>query len=237
MKGFKNSTKTQSGHHFPGSAKHHLAGGGIVSPLGGMSGRMGGPSAPRPLMPRPRVMPNPQAATMKAGAQPNLARLARGGKVPNDGAGPYNNPEGNTLELANRPYSKIEQDHPRRDARPGYSKGGPKIKKGALHHDMHIPAGQKIPRGAIRAKLARDKASGNKKGVKRDVFALNFGKKCDGGKVGYADGGAVDCDAGDMQNVAQKAVNRHVRTPPPQGHGVQPKGGLAFVNKPMFGKG
>ena len=52
-----------------------------------------------------------------------------------------------------------------------------KIKNpGALHRDMGIPQGKKIPRGAIRKKLARDKASGNVKGEKRDVFALNFGK-------------------------------------------------------------
>ena len=47
---------------------------------------------------------------------------------------------------------------------------------GALHRDMGVPQGQKIPRGKIRAKLARDKKSGNTTGVKRDVFALNFGK-------------------------------------------------------------
>jgi len=46
---------------------------------------------------------------------------------------------------------------------------------GALHRDMGIPQGQKIPKSKIRAKLTRDKKSGNTTGEKRDVFALNFG--------------------------------------------------------------
>lgn len=58
------------------------------------------------------------------------------------------------------------------------------VKKGALHKDMGIPQGQKIPRSAIRSKLARDKADHNVKGERRDVFALNFGKK-------HAEGGHI----------------------------------------------
>lgn len=176
MKGFKNSTKAQSGHCFPGEPGY--AQGGIVVPLGGGMGR-GAFSAPRPVIPRPRVMPNPKMQTM------HVSKLAKGGPVGvRSGGGPYNPPGGNTLEKDNRPYSQEEKEHPRTDARPGYAKGGRKIKKGALHKDMGIPQGQKIPVGAIRAKLSRDKASGNKKGVKRDVFAINA-------KTKFADGGPV----------------------------------------------
>lgn len=57
--------------------------------------------------------------------------------------------------------------------------------RGALHRDMGVPQGQKIPKSKIRSKLAHDKASGNTKGIKRDVFALNFGHK------GHADGGHI----------------------------------------------
>lgn len=71
-------------------------------------------------------------------------------------------------------------------------KGGGKSKihikaknKGALHRDMGVPEGKKIPKGAIRSKLARDKAHHNTKGVKRDVFALNFG---------HAEGGHIHDD-------------------------------------------
>ena len=47
--------------------------------------------------------------------------------------------------------------------------------RGLLHAEMHIPAGKKIGIGALMKKKARDKASGNTAGLKRDVFALNFG--------------------------------------------------------------
>lgn len=199
MKDFKNTTKTQSGHHFPGSAVHCMATGGIVTPFK-TPGRMA-TSAPRPIMPRPHVMPNMTKVSMPR------TKLAKGGRVmqgrADGGGGPYNPEGGNCLEKANRPYSQVEVDHPRNDARPGYAKGGKKspfgkIKKGALHKDMGIPQGQKIPVGAIRAKLARDKASGNSKGVKRDVFAINA-------KTKFAQGGSV--------------------------------GNLAFMSKPLFGKG
>lgn len=60
--------------------------------------------------------------------------------------------------------------------------------RGALHRDMGVPQGKEIPRSAIRSKLAHDKASGNTKGVKRDVFALNFGHK------GHASGGHIHDD-------------------------------------------
>lgn len=74
--------------------------------------------------------------------------------------------------------------------------GGPfgHIKKGALHKDMGIPKGQKIPRGKIRSKLAHDKKEHNVKGIRRDTFALNMGK-AKGGQVGKQAGeGHVICD-------------------------------------------
>lgn len=186
MKGFKNSTKTVSGHHgWNGTDCPGFATGGIVTPFK-TPGRSG-PAAMRPSMPRPHVMPNLQKVSMPR------TKLARGGKVmqgsADGGGGPYNgNPEGNSLEKSNRPYAEVEVEHPRNDARPGYARGGkkgPSIKKGALHKDMGIPQGKKIPVGAIRSKLARDKASGNSKGVKRDVFAINA-------KTKFADGGHVN---------------------------------------------
>lgn len=165
---------------------------------------------------------------------------------------------------------------------PDYAKGGkakvhikPK-NRGALHRDMGVPQGQKIPKSKIQAKLARDKASGNTKGVKRDVFALNFrGKKPihkNAGGALYAPGGLVapravaPTMAGNapqgalsrlamrpqglpmraappmrrptampgpsplmraaggtipVRAIAQQEVAKHVRRPPPRGHGVR----------------
>jgi hypothetical protein len=104
---------------------------------------------------------------------------------------------------------------------PDYAKGGktkihikPK-NRGALHRDMGVPQGQKIPKNKIRAKLAHDKAAGNAKGVKRDVFALNFGKgHAEGGKVGMNAGGAMYAPGGPV-------------APPMMGGGAQPPGALA----------
>lgn len=127
MKGFKNTTKMVSGH---GEAKDCFAGGGIVPPMAGGAGpKMSG--GPRPIMPRPRVMPNERMASMKN------VKLAAGG--PYNGGG-----EGNTLDQNNRPYSEIEKQHPRNVVRPGYSKGGKKAHKPKFAKHAN---GGKIPPG------------------------------------------------------------------------------------------
>lgn len=120
MKGFKDTTKTIQGHCF--------AAGGIVPGMG-RAPKTNMPMA-RPVLPRPHVMPGGKPFGMG-----KMAKLAGGGRFKgslgkSDGAGgPYNPPEGNSLELNNRPFSKIEQDHPRNSARPGYARGGrPKVK-------------------------------------------------------------------------------------------------------------
>lgn len=252
MDGFKNSTKTQAGHNFPAPsarpgyasggrtvfpkmATGGIMGGGIMPQLGGGVGMARMPSGPmsRPIMPRPRVMPNPKMASMPH------AKLAKGGTVGDDhhgdgGGGPYNNPDtGNALDHSNRPYSQVEKEYPKtKELRPGYKKGGLKVKKGALHARMGVKKGKGIATGAIQKDLSKAKKSGNTKSIKQDVFALNARKwhhKAEGGSV------SDDCDTGTMQKVAQGVVNKHVRTKPPQGHGVQPKGNLAFMSSPMFG--
>ena len=47
--------------------------------------------------------------------------------------------------------------------------------RGLLHKEMGIPQGKKISIAALMKKKARDKREGNTAGLKRDVFALNFG--------------------------------------------------------------
>lgn len=131
MKGFKNSTKTQSGHGEGRKTAEHWsvpiarkAMGGIVAPLGGgmKPGGMGSMGAGRPIMPRPHVMPN-----QKPMGAPKMAKLARGGKVKLKG-----NPiDGNSLSH-NTQYSEVEKEHPRPSARPGYKSGGKVKPKGGL---------------------------------------------------------------------------------------------------------
>jgi hypothetical protein len=50
------------------------------------------------------------------------------------------------------------------------------LKHGALHHDLGIPAGQKIPASVERKDLSKAKASGNTTEQRRLQFALNARK-------------------------------------------------------------
>ena len=233
MKGFKDTTKTVSGHQpWDGQPLPKFATGGIVTPF-----RQPGRSAPggsRPVMPRPHVMPNLQKVSMPR------TKLARGGKVmqgsADGGGGPYNGtPEGNSLEMANRPYSEIEVEHPRNNARPGYAKGGIKIKKsheGLFTKKMTGSKSGKLT-GADVSKGLHSKSSATRKQANFARMAKrHFKPLCEGGRaVGYAGGGAVAC-----KEIADKEISKHVSAPRPSGHGVK-GGNLAFMSKPMFGKG
>lgn len=49
--------------------------------------------------------------------------------------------------------------------------------RGLLHEMLGVKKGQKIPKSRIRADLAKAKRNHNVAEEKRDVFALNFGKR------------------------------------------------------------
>ena len=247
MDGFKNSTKMKVGHTFSSSpecpsyakgARNVFATGGIVAPFK-TPGRSA-VSAPRPVMPRPHVMPQMKTAHMPR----TVAKMASGGKVVmqgsahDGGGGPYNgNPEGNSLEKSNRPYSEIEVEHPRNDARPGYSKGG---KKGGIHikpshkglftKKMTGSKAGKLTGADVSKGLHSDSGSTRKQANFARMARRGFKPLCDGGKVGYASGGAVEC-----KEIADREIGKHVAAPRPCGHGVK-GGNLAFMSKPMFGK-
>lgn len=121
MKGFKDSTKTQSGHGAGRATKEHWsvpiarkAMGGIVAPMPGGAGRGMSMSAARPIMPRPRVMPN-----MKPPGAGKMAKLAKGGRY----TSAERTGEGASL-VGTGPYSDNEAAHPTPRARPGYKAGG-----------------------------------------------------------------------------------------------------------------
>jgi len=242
MDGFKNSTKVIQGHHaWNGKDMPGYKTGGVVVPYKA-PGRAS-TSAPRPIMPRPHVMPNMPKVSMPR-------KMARGGPVMqgdhDGGGGPYNMPlEGNSLEKANRPYSQIEVEHPRNDARPGYSKGG---KKGGIHikashkgrftQKMTGSKSGKLTGAMVSKGLKSGSASTRKQANFARMAKRHFKPLCEGGRaVGFAEGGKVGCDTDQMEGIAQRTVNRHVASKPPQGHGVRPKSNLAFMSKPMFGKG
>lgn len=245
MDGFKDTTRMKMGHAFSSSpacpsyakgSRNVFATGGIVAPYK-TPGRAA-PSAPRPVLPRPHVMPQMKSAHMPR----TVAKLARGGKVMNGvsdgGGGPYNgNQQGNSLEKANRPYSQIEVEHPRNDARPGYSKGGKK--SGINIKPSHEGLFTKKMTGSKSGKLtgadvSKGLHSGSPSTRKQANFARmarrGFKPLCEGGKVGYAKGGAVEC-----QKIADREISKHVAAPRPSGHGVR-SGNLAFMSKPLFGK-
>lgn len=147
------------------------------------------------------------------GRSPLRSGYARGGKTQHFHVHKHYH-EGGKIRTESKSYTKgaktAEREAERQveGAGPMMSKGGKpfgKIKKGALHKDMGVPAGKKIPTGKIKSKLAHDKASGNTKGVKRDVFALNARKfhHADGGHIhdethipssypDYATGGTIN---------------------------------------------
>lgn len=54
--------------------------------------------------------------------------------------------------------------------------------KGLLHKAMGIAKGKKIPVKNIKSKLTKDKAKGNTKAIKQDVFAINAKTKFNKGK-------------------------------------------------------
>jgi hypothetical protein len=108
MKGFRDSTKIISGHHF-------ARGGGVIAhvPRAGNVRE----SVFHPIIPRPHVMPNMKSS----GSMPKMAKLARGGRAPLEARerGGYGHSLSHPV-----PYSEIEGEHPRDAARPGYKKGG-----------------------------------------------------------------------------------------------------------------
>jgi hypothetical protein len=249
MDGFKNSTKMQMGHSFskkespPAYAagkRNVFAEGGIVPNLGGgMPGmRMNTPSV-RPVMPRPHVMPQGRPAMMKP-----MGRLAKGGSVGDNhhgdgGGGPYNHDsgpmEGNSLEHSDRPYSKVEQDHPKQARlRPGYKKGGIHIKpshKGLFTKKMtgsktgHL-TGKDVNKG-LHASSGKTRKQANFARMARRHFEPLH--KADGGQI---------CDAPTVRQIADQEVGKHVASPRPAGHGIKSKGGLgAFNRTPLCGGG
>lgn len=229
MTGFKDTTKMQMGHTFSkGSSPpsyaagsrsvFHKASGGIIA--GGMPGvKMNTPGV-RPILPRPHVMPSGGMAKMRP-----MAKLAKGGKV-------GNRMEGNSLSLPT-PYSEVESEHPRDAARPGYAKGGIHIKpshKGLFTKKMTGSKKGKLTGADVQEGLHSSSGSTRKQ--------ANFARMARRGfkPLRKAGGGAVDCDEGQMEQVADRAVKKHVATPPPRGHGVKPKGGLgAFNRTPLIG--
>lgn len=233
MKDFKDSTKTIQGHHgWNGTDLPGYKTGGVVVPYKA-PGRAT-MSAPKPILPRPHVMPNLQKVSMPR-------KMARGGAVmqgkSDGGGGPYNMPlEGNSLEKANRPYSQIEVEHPRNDARPGYAKGGMKIKpshRGLFTKKMTGSKSGKLTGKMVQKGLHSGSPSTRKQANFARMAKRHFKPLCEGGRpVGYAEGGTV----AKCKEVADKEISKHVSAPRPNGHGVK-GGNLAFMSKPMFGKG
>ena len=209
--GFRDSTKTVSGHHAPGTPQYRFAEGGLVPRGPRMAARM---SAMHPIVPRPRVMPDAKKVSI-----PHVKK-ARGGHIGHALSPPV-------------PYSQDEAQYPRRPARPGYAKGGrPKmklnIKKGALHQRLGIEG--KIPTGKIQKDLRKAKSKGNTRAIRQDVLALNMRK------WNHAEGGR-HMDAKEDQQMIGKAMKRHVQAPKPQGHGTKVRGALAFMREPLCGGG
>lgn len=238
MKGFKDTTRTTSGfRHWDGGSIGGGTGGTINrlamgGQVGGTNSKMGdrmhGNSATQRADPPTRELED------HGGKTPLTAGFKKGGHAKHFHVHKHYHAKGGRTHTVSDSYSAAEKHaetyadgghvHDCTDipaGSPDYAKGG-KIhikekNRGALHRDMGVPQGQKIPKSKIQAKLAHDKAAGNTKGVKRDVFALNFrGKKhAEGGSIphGMNAGGAMYAPGGPV-------------APPVMGGGVQAGGAL-----------
>jgi hypothetical protein len=214
MKGFKDSTKTVRGHHNAPHPSQWLSTGGTVNKLGhGGMVRETAPQVDKNESAKDdhghaavqRAIPSTEELAEHGGKTPLTSGFAKGGKTEkhfhvhnhyhNGKKMPKHHERKRAEKHAMKEGGHVHDDTsvPKDDPY-DYKKGG-KIhikekNKGALHRDMHVPQGRKIPKSAIRSKLAHDKATHNVKGEKRDVFALNFGHNA-GGAV-YATGGTID---------------------------------------------
>lgn len=226
MKGFKDTTKMVRGHRdvpasqFSTFGRQRFAHGGPVlhpDPVHGLHEKgnvedfhsdMHGHSAVE------REVPSTQELAEHGGKTPLTPGYKKGGETHFHVHKHYHT--GGKTKHSSKSYRKHEHEAEKHatggtinkmatgGTRDRLAKGGKSpfghIKKGALHKDMGIPKGEKIPRGKIRSKLARDKAHHNVKGERRDLFALNMGK-AKGGHIidsthevspDYATGGTIN---------------------------------------------
>lgn len=218
MKGFKDSTRMKSGHAFthpsgwfPNSSSPKLPGFATGGTVGGLDTHED-PSKARGNATVQRDIPTTDEMKEAGGHNPLRSGFSQGGVV-HKHFHVHHHSGGKTKSKS---YEKTAEAY----AEGGKAKIRIKAKnEGSLHRDMGVPQGKKIPRSAIRAKLARDKAHHNVRGERKDIFALNFGKKkghnaggavyASGGSVnGFANGGALGASLGN-------ATGRAVRRPQP----------------------
>lgn len=224
MDGFKNTTRMRS---FTSAADINGTAGRTVGrvPSFAQGGRVGGvdknnasPDNKGHALVQ-RSQPTTEAEREGGGRSPLNSGYAKGGQAKHFHVHKHYH-EGGKIRTETKSYRSAEKAAERQaeGAKPMMATGGTRdrlskggkpfgnIKKGALHRDMGIAKGKKIPTGAIKSKLAHDKASGNTKGVKRDVFALNARKfhHAEGGHIhdqtsipagypDYATGGTINC--------------------------------------------
>jgi hypothetical protein len=224
MKGFLNTTKMKSGHAFSHPSTWFNNG----HATGGTINRLAKGGRPRDKVPRGingvdehddartddgnalenRGSPPPTEELKEAGGHsPLKPGFSKGGKAEKH-FHVHHHYHGGKVKKGDLKKMEMQAESESPDRSEHYRSGGKKksgihIKaknKGALHRDMGVPQGEKIPKSKIRAKLRHDKAEHNVKGERRDVFALNFGH-ADGGHIhddttpvapDYATGGTIN---------------------------------------------
>lgn len=217
MKGFRNSTRMQSGHDFSklgqtvGRVQRFATGGPVHHAHDKIDTQTGNPQVD-PMRSDmhghstvQREIPTSQFDAEHGGKSPLRPGYAKGGAKHFHVHKHYHS--GGKVKTVSKSYGAETERAAEREvegAGPMMSKGGKyatggtrdklakggkpfgNIKKGALHKDMGIAKGKKIPVSKLRSKLAHDKATHNTKGIKRDVFALNAKTK-----FHHAEGGHI----------------------------------------------
>lgn len=240
MKGFRDTTKMQSGHNFSHPSKWFPQG----HATGGTVNRLAKGGKPRDGVPRGvngvdehedahtddgnalqhRGVPTTEELSEAGGHSPLKPGFSEGGKAEKHfhvhhhyHGGKVGKKGMKKMEMQAESDTPDESEH---YSGGGRKKGGIHIKKshkGKLHREMGVPEGKKIPVEKIRAKERHDKATGNTAGVKRDVFAINAKTKFNhatGGTINRLNaGGALYARGGHKGHPAP----RHKPSGPPPG--------------------
>lgn len=245
MKGFKNTTRTMSGHGF--------AAGGTVGGVSDFRSNLHGSSSVR------REVPSSVEDAETGGKTPLRPGYAKGGKAKHFHVHKHYH-SGGKVSTKSKSYASAERaaEHETEGAGPmmaqgghihddtsipadypDYAKGGRWIagatkNKGALHRALHVPEEQKIPA----KKLAKAAHSQNPTMRKRAALAKTLGKmhhatggtinRMNAGGALYDDGGSVSPQTQAQAAALAQALMRQQMaqpTPPPPGARMAATGG------------
>jgi len=239
MQGFRNTTKMKMCHDvdtrprapgtWHGQLKRTLAdkfqSGGLVIPRPSGAGGIGRSMRPmmpatRPIMPRPRVMPNIKAASMRPHRM-----FAHGGAIKMT-AEPRETGSAVERRGGRHAYSNLQREYPDSPKlRPGYRKGGIHIKpqnRGKFTKEMTGSKSGKLTDKDVSRGLHSGSAATRRRANFARMARRHFKPLTKGGVVCKAEGGSLTFKKWAQQEAAEPAHRGGRKN-------------LAFMSKPLFG--